>query len=57
MKKINWETVIWGLIWVICVAIVIGLIAVEIYVYVKYGNKPADEIPGWVWSFWLNENR
>ena len=36
---------------VVIVAIVLGLIAVEIYVWVTYSNTPVEELPAWVLFF------
>lgn len=36
---------------VLGVCLVVGLIALEIYVWATYGNKPAGEIP--MWALWF----
>lgn len=36
---------------VLFVVVTVGLIVVEIYVWVTYGNKPIDEVPIWVLWF------
>ena len=41
-----------GFVVLIFVAL-IGIVSFEIYLWVKYGNMPHDEIPAWVWWFML----
>lgn len=36
------------LIWVPIVILLVSFIALEIYVWVKYGNMPYGETPNWV---------
>lgn len=36
---------------VLSVAVILGLIAVEIYIWVTYANVPVEELPAWVIFF------
>lgn len=36
------------LIWIPIIILVVSFIALEIYVWVKYGNMPYGETPNWV---------
>lgn len=35
------------------VLFLLGYAAFYIWTLIEYGGKPASEIPGWVWWFWL----
>ena len=54
-KKIRWDwTNFWGILFsAIVIGFVLALIGIEIYTMIRYGGKPASEIPGWVWWFWF----
>lgn len=47
INRIDWEVVFT----VFILVLVLGFVAFYIYIWIAYGNKPADEIPVWVW--WL----
>lgn len=36
---------------VLLVAVILGLIALEIYIWVTYANVPVEELPSWVLFF------
>ena len=40
------------LIYLIPILLVVFLIAFSIYIWVKYGNLPPDEVPSWV-HWWM----
>lgn len=36
---------------IVCLALIISLVIIEILVWVKYGGKPVNEIPAWALLF------
>jgi len=40
---------------IIGVVLLLGLIAVEIYVWITYANTPVNELPSWVVFFMLGK--
>lgn len=49
--KIDWDSIIGWIFIILIISVVIGLIALNIYGLIKYGGKPINEVPWWVW--WL----
>lgn len=47
------EKLITVLLWGIAIAFVAFIIGINIYILVKYGGKPIDEVPSWVLWFWF----
>lgn len=33
----------------------LAFVGLEIYVWIKYGNMPYDQIPAWVWWFMIGK--
>lgn len=54
-RKIDWDSIIGWIFIILMILVVIGLIALNIYGLIKYGDKPINEIPWWLW--WLNMGR
>lgn len=42
MKKEN-------ILYIFGAILVLGMIAFYIYIWVRYGNVPREEVPNWVW--------
>ena len=54
MKRIDWNTIIAFIYMFMLVStpiIVLGYIALRIYVFFAYGSAPITEIPSW--AFWI----
>ena len=51
MKKIDRDTIFWSVMFFFLIALAIGAIAVEIFVWITYGGKPVTEIPSWALVF------
>lgn len=45
------EIILIYVMWISAILFFIGLIIFSIYVWIKYGNLPPDEVPSWV--HWL----
>lgn len=56
-SKLKLETFIWAVILTLLVAVVVGFIGLEIFVWIVYGGKPVEEIPFWaLWLMFFNGN-
>lgn len=40
---------------VLCVIIIIGFLGLEVFLWIRYGNKPITEIPAWAYSLMFNK--
>lgn len=54
IKKIEWSSIC---AIILILLIIFGVIGFEIYLWITYGNKSIDEVPAWVWWFWLGFRR
>lgn len=43
--------------WLIVISIVAFIIGINLYVLIRYGGKPIDEVPSWVLWFWFGGNK
>ena len=57
MKKTNWLLLLyWTLIVLLIIFLLINVFWV-VYAFIKYGNKPITEIPGWAIWYMLGRGR
>jgi len=52
MKNINWALVLV----IVQLLLVVGIIAFEIYIWVRFGSLPVTEIPAWALLFMFGKN-
>ncbi|MCR5350087.1 MAG: hypothetical protein K6E20_03745 [Acholeplasmatales bacterium] len=57
LNRYKTKRILWIMALVFTIILVLSIVAIEIYVWVTYGDKPVDEIPLWALWFMFGGNR